>query len=289
MFDLLPSPWEDAFDALLDGCRTSLVLTSPYIGRRPCDRVIARLRSRRPPINLLILTDLSADNLLSGATDSAALLDVIEALPVAELRFLPRLHAKVYIGDCGQAIVTSGNMTTGGLRLNYEYGVRIIAAEPVARIREDILGLAGLGSPVSVDQLRTMNAAAVELRAARTRSEASLRADLRRQFESRLAELNEDLLRVRVGTRSIDAVFSETILFILRRGPRATTEIHQEVQRIHPDLCDDTIDRVINGQHYGKKWKHAVRTAQFHLKKKGLVERRDGRWQRVGSGSSQSR
>jgi hypothetical protein len=36
-------------------------------------------------------------------------------------------------------------------------------------------------------------------------------------------------------------------------------------------LCDDEVDRVIDGRHFGKKWKHAVRTAQQHLRRKGLI------------------
>jgi hypothetical protein len=57
-----------------------------------------------------------------------------------------------------------------------------------------------------------------------------------------------------------------------------TTELHNHNQQIHPDLCDSTIDRVIDGKRYGKKWKHAVRTAQQHLKKKDLVVLKDGHW-----------
>jgi hypothetical protein len=59
------------------------------------------------------------------------------------------------------------------------------------------------------------------------------------------------------------------------------------IQRIHADLCDDSIDRVIDGEHFGKKWKHAVRTAQQQLKKRGEIHLRDGRWHLTHS-SSQS-
>lgn len=282
MLDLLPSPWDSAFDALLDSCRSSLVITSPFVGRGPCDSVVAHLRSRRPPVTLHLLTDLSADNLLSGGTDPAALLAVLESLPAVNLRFLPRLHAKVYISDSNQAVVTSGNLTDSGLRRNFEYGVRITAPNLVSQIRQEVLGLAELGSPVSVDELRAMAVASADLRMRRRAAEATWRADLRRELDNRLDELNENLLRVRAGERSLDAVLSETILFVLRRGARATPELHREVQRIHPDLCDDTIDRVINGQHYGKKWKHAVRRAQYHLKQKGRITLNGRQWSIAG-------
>jgi len=57
-----------------------------------------------------------------------------------------------------------------------------------------------------------------------------------------------------------------------------TPEIHDRVKSIHPDLCDDSIDRVIAGQHFGKKWKDAVRTAQGHLKEARRIELIGGRW-----------
>jgi hypothetical protein len=53
------------------------------------------------------------------------------------------------------------------------------------------------------------------------------------------------------------------------------------VQAIHPDLCDDSIDRVIDGEHFGKKWKHQVRSAQSYLKRIGSVQLRDGKWRLV--------
>jgi hypothetical protein len=59
----------------------------------------------------------------------------------------------------------------------------------------------------------------------------------------------------------------------------STVEINQAIKRIHPDLCDDTVDRVIDGQHFGKKWKHGVRTAQVFLRRRGDIRRESGKWQ----------
>jgi hypothetical protein len=57
-----------------------------------------------------------------------------------------------------------------------------------------------------------------------------------------------------------------------------TEDIHPLIKAIHPDLCDDSVDRVIDGKRFGKKWKHAVRTAQQQLKKRGVVRYDDGLW-----------
>jgi hypothetical protein len=60
-----------------------------------------------------------------------------------------------------------------------------------------------------------------------------------------------------------------------------TEELHPMIKAIHPDLCDDSVDRVIDGKRFGKKWKHAVRTAQQQLKKRGLICYEDGLWRLV--------
>jgi hypothetical protein len=58
------------------------------------------------------------------------------------------------------------------------------------------------------------------------------------------------------------------------------------VQQIHPDLCDDSIDRVIDGMNFGKKWKHHVRSAQQALKREGVVLFDNGTW-RLSPGQKQ--
>jgi hypothetical protein len=47
---------------------------------------------------------------------------------------------------------------------------------------------------------------------------------------------------------------------------------------MHPDICDDRIDRVIDGVNFGKKWKHHVRTAEQALKRAHKIEFDGERW-----------
>jgi hypothetical protein len=60
-----------------------------------------------------------------------------------------------------------------------------------------------------------------------------------------------------------------------------TVTLHDLIEQIHPDLCDNSVDRIIDGKRFGKKWKHAVRTAQQQLKRKGLVTIENGAWSRI--------
>ena len=90
--------------------------------------------------------------------------------------------------------------------------------------------------------------------------------------------------RLRLARGPIHGVFAATILYLLaKHGPMPTTELHPRVQATHPDLCDDSVDRVINGQRFGKKWKHATRTAQQHLKKQGRIDLVNGKWTLIRS------
>lgn len=57
-----------------------------------------------------------------------------------------------------------------------------------------------------------------------------------------------------------------------------TEELHPLIQLLHPDLCDDSVDRVIDGVHFDKKWKHCVRNAQQYLKRNGEIQFDGSRW-----------
>jgi phosphatidylserine/phosphatidylglycerophosphate/cardiolipin synthase-like enzyme len=226
-----------------------------------------------------VVTDLSRDNMLCGATDVSALADIVRAWPATTVRFLPSLHAKVYVADERRAIVTSGNMTDAGLLRNFEYGVLFDDGDTVRAIKNDVLQYASLGSPIDQAQLEAFVVVVGELREMQKAAERSVRATIRREFDRRLREVDDDLLRVRAAGRTAHAIFADTILHLLRKRPMSTLEINQAVQRIHPDLCDDSVDRVINGQHFGKKWKHGVRTAQVFLRRRGDIRLEDGLWQ----------
>src|SRR6266571_7158659 len=127
MSSLLSSPWSEQFDRLVDRAESSLILCAPYVGNGPCQRVINLVRraKREESLSVSVLTDLSRDNMLCGSTDPAALLGLQEALPRTSIRFLPSLHAKIFVADVHEAIITSSNLTDAGLFRNLEYGVSL--------------------------------------------------------------------------------------------------------------------------------------------------------------------
>lgn len=228
----------------------------------------------------MLLTNLSRDNMISGSTDVAAIASLARAFPGLQVRFLPSLHAKVYLSE-SEAIVTSANMTQSGFSANFEYGVRFTDTRTLQRVRQDVMEYAALASPVDAERLAILEEATEHVRRLSTKAQASLKRALRREFEQKVREIDDEVLRIRTAGRAAHAIFADAILYVLRRGPASTAEIHQAIRHIHPDLCDDTEDRVIDGRHFGKKWKHAVRTAQQYLKRQGLVELADRTWRLI--------
>jgi len=211
-------------------------------------------------------------NIYQGSTDPAALKSLTAALANFSLFHLPRLHAKVYVTDDDCAIVTSANLTAGGLQRNYEYGVKVIDKRTIHTIAKDIMSYSNLGAIISANNLENYSRVAASLRVTYVRQQKAIEKSVKKEFEKEVLSAEDELIRLRLAGGAMHTVFAKTILYLLKSyGPMSTTELHPRIQAIHPDLCDDTIDRVIDGKHFGKKWKHAVRTAQQQLKRRGII------------------
>ena len=126
MITVLQRSWQANLARLLHKAESGILISSPYVTRQGVDFITENISpSLRSAGSLNVLTDLSPLNICQGATDPAALHSLVSSIPNTMMWHLPRLHAKVYIADRECAIVTSGNLTAGGLSLNYEYGVEM--------------------------------------------------------------------------------------------------------------------------------------------------------------------
>ncbi len=275
--------WKDDLGSLLTEARKTLVVSSPYVTRRVTDFILTHVSaSAKPTIQVALLTDLSPMNVAQGATDPSAVHALATALPRTKVFHLPRVHAKVYVTDAERAIVTSGNLTAGGLDLNYEYGLKVLDPQTAAAIERDITEYSGLGAVIPVKTLDAYSRRSTELRELYLAQERTVRrADVRLSKALRAAA--DDLTRLRLAGGPMHTVFAATILYLLsKHGPLPTTDLHPRIEAMHPDLCDNSIDRVIDGKRFGKKWKHAVRTAQQQLKKRGRIALIEGEWTLLG-------
>ena len=150
MIEFLQSPWDEHFDILINQAHSTLVISSPYIGRGSCNRILEIKSSNEEPdqLSILLPPDLSRDTLLRGATDVFAICDMADRFQHTEIRVLPSIHAKVYVVDDKLAVVTSANMTDGGLLRNFEYGVKVDDRNLVLRIKRDVTEYAALGTRI---------------------------------------------------------------------------------------------------------------------------------------------
>ena len=275
---MLTAPWGESFEAFARAIERSALLVSPFIGGRPLERLTSILNRENPP-RIDVLTNLAPDNLIQGSTDPRALAVFCTTMPDVRVRHLPGLHAKVYVADDKLAIVTSSNLTESGLNRNYEYGIQIAETVLVRRIRKDLEGYGNLGVPVSLGELEEFARISEQLRERQSQVLASARASLRREFAMRVEAAHEALRQLRASPgEPTNSIFARTIVYLLRDSALSTEQLHPLIQRIHPDLCDDSIDRIINGVHFGKRWKHRVRSAQQRLKTQGRITLAGGRW-----------
>lgn len=280
---LLSHSWRERVHHLALNADRSFLLAAPFIKEREARGIadLAAPAAKAGGMSLVVLTDLRPDSVLNDSLDIAALGVFAREFRRSQVFSVPRLHAKVYIADTSRAIVGSANLTPSALDQNREYGVQIDDAALVRQIEEDMWRFARLGSTIEPGTLNQLQEIAVEARTEYKALQRSASAKLRRRFSTMLRRAHRSFVATQVGSRSANAVFSEAILYLLAEGPSPTRELQPRVQILLPDLCDDSAELVINGESFGKKWKHYVRNAQQSLKRAGRI-RLDGKlWSRI--------
>jgi hypothetical protein len=281
MIELYPSPWREVFESFLEGVSSDLLIASPYIKTAEAKWICGALASR--PIHLRVFTDVRSDSVLNGSLDMAALKLFAQVADDSKIIAVPKLHAKVYVRDEDFAIVTSANLTPSGLEMNYEYGVGLREPELVRKIRSDIESYGRVGSAMSSELLDDISEVSDELVDEFKRVQRSARAELRKRFKQKLRKARVQFLRAQVGNRSAHSLYSDAIIYVLSKEALTTAELHPRIQQVLPDLCDDSVELVINGQRFGKRWKHAVRNAQQFLKRQGVIRFDGKKWSLVAS------
>ena len=265
---LLGAAWRGDLATTIQNARASVLLAAPFVKYD----VAAWLRKQVPAgVALTVLTRIRADAIASAALDITALLHLAETSESARVVALPNLHAKVFVADQSSAIVTSGNLTRAGLDTNIECGVVLRQSRLVGAVREQMRSFARLGSQVSAKALADLLPLEEELRRAQARSNNAVEPEARRRLARITNQAKPRLVGAQVGYRSANAVFGEALRFLLTSGPITTAALGAEVSELLPDLCDDGEELIINGERYGKAWKHSLRNAQQHLKRRGVV------------------
>jgi len=279
-YKLLVSPWKNEFINAFADVKKELVISSPFIDMKGT-KILSDAVSARKSVEISLVTNLTTQNIINGFTDPSALLELHNQFAKVQISSLGRLHAKVYLIDDKIVIITSANLTGGGLLNNFEYGVLLEEKNIIFAIKEDISKYYLLGNIFDRDTLEKINEETTKIGRIKNKAQKIIKGTKLAQLLRRSTDnLSFELLRNRIKEgKTINAIFSDTILYLLqKKGPLSTEEMHPLIQIIHSDICDDSIDRVIDGQHFGKKWKHLVRNAQQALKKNRLIELKDKKW-----------
>ncbi len=280
------SPWLPTFDQFAGSIRESAIIAAPYITRHPVERLAGKLRSRRASVQLNVLTNLHSDSLIDGSLDIGALAWLCEQIPGTTVRHLRNLHAKAYVADGHTAIVTSANLTNGGLRRNKELGVAITDPDGVKDIAEDLREYGNLGVLVPADALAELDTMTRQAQATKTTVDRSVPSSAVAAHDAIRNDINERLVTLRTAgeefntdpNASITAQFCDAIKYVLRQnGPMSTRDMNPLIKDLKPELCDDEVDRIINGVTFGRKWKHQVRNAQVQLRRDGTIVQEGGR------------
>ena len=147
------SPWGITFDQFAASVRESAIVAAPYITRQPVERLIKGPGRRRKSIKLDVSTSLHPNHLIDGSLHPEALSRLCDAVPGTSVTHLLHLHAKSYVADAHTAIVTSSNLTNGGLWRNHELGVAITDPTAVKDIVDDLREYGSLGVPIPCEEL----------------------------------------------------------------------------------------------------------------------------------------
>jgi len=133
--EIITNPSTDIFFDLVRVSQEQL-LASPFIKAN-----VAKLILDNRPVDAKIcfLTSYKLTNFYRNSSDLVALKYFVDNQ--IAVRNYPKLHAKMYIFDSERAIITSANLTLGGLKNNYECGVLIHDRKSVTKLKSDFLQL----------------------------------------------------------------------------------------------------------------------------------------------------
>lgn len=228
MIETLQRGWNKNLNGLFQIVEKELVVSSPYISDTGAKFILDNVtESFKEKGVLKFITDLSPKNIYQGSTDPKSFRYLFNSIHSIEVFHLPRLHAKVYISDTTRAIITSANLTAGGIYNNFEYGVFISELKTVTTVKNDLLSYANLGASINASEIDAYCDISEELKEQYKQKENSSKKEFENKFRHALSKANDELIKVRLAEGSLHAVFEKTIAYLLQKnGPLPTTAIH---------------------------------------------------------------
>lgn len=132
MMKTLTTPWKDDLIELVSKANKTIKITSPFIKDNICSELIS---AKSINTKIEIITSFKLMNIYSGSLDISAIERIIDNNGV--VKNFHKLHSKIYLFDDEKAIISSGNLTNGGLLSNFEYGILINEISFVSQVVSD--------------------------------------------------------------------------------------------------------------------------------------------------------
>lgn len=129
---ILKTPWKRDFLDLVKQSNKSIKITSPFVKYDVCKELI-NAKSSLSKVELI--TSFKLMSIFTGSLDISAIESIINSS--GTVKNSPKLHSKIYVFDDAKAIITSGNLTNGGLLKNFEYGIYLDEKSIVKTIVDD--------------------------------------------------------------------------------------------------------------------------------------------------------
>ncbi len=118
LFEIVKNPWDKKLYQLVSQSQKNIKISSPYISKQICKNIF---QCKNLQTKIQLITDFKINNLINNSLDIQALEEFIANN--SSIKSYPSLHAKIYIFDDEKFVISSSNLTFGGLVKNFEYGI----------------------------------------------------------------------------------------------------------------------------------------------------------------------
>lgn len=129
---ILTTPWKNDLLELIADAKHSIKITSPFVKEEICREIFD---VKQPESSFELITSFKLMSIYSGSLDLLALEIILSAN--GTVKNFSKLHSKIYLFDNKKAVITSGNLTNGGLLKNYEYGLLVDGESLISDITDD--------------------------------------------------------------------------------------------------------------------------------------------------------
>lgn len=129
---IIKTPWKEEFISLVESSEQSIKICSPFVKFKVVEELY---KHKNENTQFSLVTNFNLENFHKNVSDLGAMRYILDKN--GEIKNYQRLHAKFYIFDNKSIIITSANLTEGGLTKNFEYGIFSDEKDIVNKVCED--------------------------------------------------------------------------------------------------------------------------------------------------------